>query len=132
MREQSRDKRSAPAGTRLTFAVAGKIRRIEMERERSGGSVVSSFFLGGLIGAGVALLIAPMTGKETREQIRGLAENAKGKADDYYDQIKEAVASTLENGKGLVEEKKRLITSAVQAGIDTYEKKKEEMAGKCG
>jgi gas vesicle protein len=105
-----------------------------MEREGSGGagSVVSSFFLGGLIGAGVALLIAPMTGKETREQIRGLAENAKGKADDYYDQIKEAVTTTLENGRGLVEEKKRLITNAVQAGIDTYEKKKEETAGKCG
>jgi gas vesicle protein len=103
-----------------------------MEREGSGGSVVSSFFLGGLIGAGVALLIAPMTGKETREQIRGLAENAKGKADDYYDQIKETVTTTLENGKGLIEEKKRLITNAVQAGVDAYEKKKKEMmAGRC-
>ena len=105
-----------------------------MEHEGSGGvgSVVSSFFLGGLIGAGVALLVAPMAGKETREQIRGFAGNVKEKADDYYDQIEEAVISTLENGKGLVEEKKRLITSAVQAGIDAYEKKKEEMAGKCG
>jgi gas vesicle protein len=112
---------------------AGKTRRIEMGREESGvGSVVSSFFLGGLIGAGIALLIAPSTGKETREQIRGLAGNVKEKADDYFDQIKEAVTSTLEDGKGLVEEKKRLITSAVQAGIDAYEKKKEEMAEKGG
>ena len=106
-----------------------------MEHEGSGGvgSVVSSFFLGGLIGAGIALLVAPATGRETREQIRGFAGNVKGKADDYYDQIKEAVTSTLENGKGLIEEKKRLITNAVQAGIDAYEKKKEEMmSGKCG
>lgn len=108
-----------------------------MEREGSSGvcSVVSSFFLGGLIGAGVALLVAPMAGKETREQLKGFAGSVKEKADDYYDQIKETVTSTLENGKGLVEEKKRLITNAVQAGIDAYEneKKKEEMtAGKCG
>ena len=103
-----------------------------MEHEGSGGvgSVVSSFFLGGLIGAGVALLIAPSSGKETREQIRGLAGNVKERADDYYEQIKEAVTSTLENGKGLVEEKKRLVTNAVQAGIEAYEKKKQEMAGK--
>jgi gas vesicle protein len=104
-----------------------------MEHEGSGGvgSVVSSFFLGGLIGAGIALLVAPMSGKETREQLKGFAGNVKEKADDYYDEIKGAVTSTLENGKGLVEEKKRLITSAVQAGIDAYEKKKEEAAGKC-
>jgi gas vesicle protein len=102
-----------------------------MERERSCGvgSVVSSFFLGGLIGAGIALLVAPMTGRETREQMRGFAGNVKEKADDYYEQIKETVASTLESGKGLVEEKKRLITNAVQAGIEAYEKKKQEMAG---
>ncbi len=102
-----------------------------MEREGSSGvcSVVSSFFLGGLIGAGVALLVAPMAGKETREQIRGFAGNVREKADDYYEQIKETVTSTLENGKGLIEEKKRLITNAVQAGIETYEKKKQEMGG---
>lgn len=102
-----------------------------MEHEGSGGvcSVVSSFFLGGLIGAGIALLVAPMTGSETREQIRGFAGEAKKKADDYYEEIKETVTSTLENGKGLIEEKKRLITNAVQAGIEAYEKKKQEMAG---
>jgi gas vesicle protein len=102
-----------------------------MEHEGSGGvgSVVSSFFLGGLIGAGIALLVAPMTGRETREQIRGFAGNVREKADDYYEQIKETVISSLENGKGLVEEKKRLITNAVQAGIEAYEKKKQEMSG---
>ena len=104
-----------------------------MEREESGGvcSIVSSFFLGGLIGAGVALLVAPMAGKETREQIKGFAGNVKEKADDYYEQITEAVTSTLESGMGLVDEKKRLITNAVQAGIEAYEKKKQEMQGKC-
>jgi len=34
----------------------------------------------------------------------------------------------LEDGKGLIEEKKRLISKAVQAGIETYEKEKKGTA----
>ena len=106
---------------------------MEMEHEGSGGvgSVVSSFFLGGLIGAGVALLVAPRAGTEARKQIGSLAGNVKEKADEYYEQIKEMVSSTLENGKGLLEEKKRLVAGAVQAGIEAYEKKKREMPEGC-
>jgi len=104
-----------------------------MGHEGSSGvcSVMSSFFLGGLIGAGVALLITPKTGEETREQINGFAGNVKEKADDYYEQIKQTVVSTLENGKGVIEEKKRAITNAVQAGIEAYEKKKRELGEGC-
>ena len=86
-------------------------------------SVISSFFLGGVIGAAVALLVAPQAGKETRQQIRGAAEDVKGKAEDYYEQVKETVTSALEHGKGLVAEKKKLITKAVQKGIEAYKKK---------
>src|SRR5512135_66441 len=93
-----------------------------------GGTMKKEFFWGALIGAGVALLVAPKTGRETREQIRGMAGTVKDKADDYYDQVKEAVACTLENAKGLLDEKKQLITDAVQAGIATYEQKKQERA----
>jgi gas vesicle protein len=90
------------------------------------GSILSSFFLGGIIGAGVALLAAPKTGRETREQIRGLAGAAKNKVDDYYGQITEVVASTLESGKELLDDKKQLIMKAVQAGIALYEQKQEK------
>ena len=98
-----------------------------MKSEGSGcrGCVaVSSFFLGGLIGAGVALLAAPRAGKETRQQIKGAADDVKEKAEDYYKQVKETVTSTLEQGKGLITEKKELIAKAVQDGVETYKKKK--------
>jgi hypothetical protein len=55
-----------------------------------------------------------------------MAATVKGKADDYHDQVTEAVAHTLENAKGLLDEKKQLITDAVQAGITMYEQKKQE------
>jgi gas vesicle protein len=89
-------------------------------------SAVSAFLLGGLIGGGVALLLAPTSGKETRRQITDFAEGMKEKGADYYEQIKETVTSALAEGKGLIDEKKRLITKAVQAGIETYEKEKKE------
>ena len=72
------------------------------------------------IGAAVGLLVAPKAGKETRQQIKGAAEDVKGKA---YKGVKEAVTSALEHGKGLVAEKKERITKAVQEGIEAYKKK---------
>jgi gas vesicle protein len=98
---------------------------IQMEQNGSNGvgSVVSSFFLGGLIGAGVALLVAPKAGSEMREQIRGLAGTATKRANDYYEQITQVVASTLDSGKELLDDKKQLIANAVQAGIALYEEK---------
>ena len=103
-----------------------------MENEKSCGNgylVASSFLLGGLIGAAVGLLSAPKSGKEVRRQVRDLAGNVKGKAGDYYEQIREAVTSALVEGKGLIDEKKRLITKAVQAGIEACQKEKEETQG---
>ena len=103
-----------------------------MENEKSCGNgylVASSFLLGGLIGAAVGLLSAPKSGKEVRRQFRDMAGDVKEKAGHYYEQIREAVTSALVEGKGLIDEKKRLITKAVQAGIDACQKEKEEMEG---
>lgn len=76
--------------------------------------VVASFFLGGLVGAAVAMLTAPKAGKETRQQIKGLADDVKEKASTYYGQVKEKVASTVEDGKAFVDEKRHLIADAVR------------------
>jgi gas vesicle protein len=87
--------------------------------------VFLSFILGGLVGAGVALLMAPRSGRETRDKLSGLADDVKGKATGYAEQVKEKFSSTLEDGKGYIDEKKSLISSALEAGKDAYEKKKE-------
>ena len=95
------------------------------EYGNSASSVFLSFILGGLVGAGVALLMAPRSGKETREKLVGMAEDAKGKATDYAGQVKEKISSTVEHGKEFVEGKKSLVSSAVEAGKEAYEKRKE-------
>jgi gas vesicle protein len=59
---------------------------------RSGMSVVTGLLVGGLIGAGVALLMAPRSGEETRAEIRD-------KAMEYRDRTKDVVNETVSQAK---------------------------------
>ncbi|MEW5747039.1 MAG: YtxH domain-containing protein [Nitrospirota bacterium] len=52
---------------------------------------VFSFLLGGAVGAGVALLLAPQSGKKTRRQIHHFAEDLAGQATDYAERLKKRV-----------------------------------------
>jgi gas vesicle protein len=84
---------------------------------------IFSFLCGGVLGAAVALLVAPRSGRETRQQIMGAADEVKGKAQDHYNQIKETVTSALEHGKDVITEKKEHIAKGVQEGIDAFKQK---------
>ncbi|MFA4828221.1 MAG: YtxH domain-containing protein [Thermodesulfovibrionales bacterium] len=81
------------------------------------GSVLLSFLLGGAVGAGLALLLAPQSGPETRRKIQDFAED-----------MKERVGSTVEKGKDLFEQKKSVITTAIDAGKEAYEKERERLS----
>ncbi len=98
------------------------------ESGQSAGSLILAFFIGGLVGAGVALLLAPQPGVEARKKIKELAEEAKEKATEYAEQVKSKVTSTVGKGKEILEEKKSLITTAVEAGKEAYTKEKEKLA----
>lgn len=92
----------------------------------SAGTVLLSFFIGGIIGAGVALLTAPKTGQETRKIIRDFAEDAKDKAEEYIGQVKDAASSYVDKGKDLIDREKNIISKAVEAGKDAYEKERQK------
>ena len=92
------------------------------------GSIFLSFILGGVVGAGVALLLAPQSGRETRQKIRQFTEDVKDKAVDYVDEVKEKVSSSIDKGKELYEEKKTILSSAIEAGKEAYEKEKERFS----
>ena len=92
----------------------------------SSGSVLLSFLLGGVVGAGLALLFAPQSGRETRQKIKDLADDVKEKSAEYVHQAKEKATSLVEEGKGYYDEKKSILKSAVEAGKEAYEKEKEK------
>ncbi|MDI6729889.1 MAG: YtxH domain-containing protein [Thermodesulfovibrionales bacterium] len=63
-----------------------------MKRDENTGLVVLfSFLVGGLVGAGLALVLAPQSGRKTRKQIREFAEDVKEQAVDYAERLKEKV-----------------------------------------
>jgi gas vesicle protein len=92
------------------------------------GSIFLSFLLGGIVGAAVALLLAPESGRDTRHKIKEFAGDMKDKVRDYTDNVKGKFTSTVEKGKDFYEEKKSSITKAVEAGREAYEKEKERLS----
>jgi len=54
-------------------------------------SILVALVVGGLVGAGIALLLAPQSGKRTRQQIADLAEDLKDYASDLTDKVRTKV-----------------------------------------
>ena len=94
----------------------------------SSGSVLVSFLLGGLVGAGLALLFAPKSGSDTRQMIKEFAGDVRDKAQHYVEDVKDKVSSGIDKGKGFYQEKKSMISTAFEAGKDAYSREKERMS----
>jgi gas vesicle protein len=95
-----------------------------MENKRScyGMCCVVSFFIGAMVGGGIALLTAPKSGKRTREQLKRMSEDAKEKAEDYYDEMKDKAAEATEKVQDYYQEAKRTVESSVDAAKKTFQK----------
>ena len=87
-----------------------------------------SFLVGGLIGAGIALLYAPASGEETRRRLR---EQAAHKGDELK-QGYAAVMDTVEEGVGkvkeIIEDRKSEVLAAYQTGKEAYHREKARHA----
>ncbi|OGW29160.1 MAG: hypothetical protein A2X59_02045 [Nitrospirae bacterium GWC2_42_7] len=59
--------------------------------EDNNTNILVSFLVGGIVGAGLALLFAPQSGKKTRKQLAEMADEAKEYATDYTKKLKEKV-----------------------------------------
>jgi gas vesicle protein len=97
------------------------------ENGSSVGTIILSFVAGAAVGAGVGLLLAPKTGKELRDQIADLAEDAVDRIKDYTTEAQNKIKSTIEEGKELYSEKKSIITSAIEAGKEAMDREKERI-----
>jgi gas vesicle protein len=89
----------------------------EGEYDSSSVSWFLAFVLGGLLGAAAALLFAPKAGRQTREQIKDIAQDAKEKAGGYYDQAKGRISSAMQKGAEVFQQKKEEVKSEVAEGM---------------
>jgi gas vesicle protein len=85
------------------------------ELTNKGNSILMPFLVGGVVGAGVALLLAPKPGKEVREDIKRFATSTKDR-----------VTLALDKGKELYGEGKTAVANAIEAGKTAYIQEKEK------
>ena len=96
-----------------------------VERRESAG--VGPFLIGLAFGAGVALLLAPQSGEETRRAVARRARRAQEVAQDFVEDVSGTVADKFQEVRASVEErieatleavddKKRRVSNAYHAG----------------
>ena len=60
--------------------------------ENRAGTVLVSFLIGSIVGAGLALLFAPQSGRRTRKQIADMADDVKDYTSGYAKMLKEKIS----------------------------------------
>ena len=90
-----------------------------VERERV-GSGAGSLLLGLAVGAGLALLLAPQTGEETRRSIARRARRASEAAQDFVGDVSGTVADKFQEVRASVEER-------IEATLDTVDRKRRQV-----
>ncbi|OKY75472.1 MAG: hypothetical protein BM485_06925 [Desulfobulbaceae bacterium DB1] len=122
-----------------------------MNRDDSCNSTVAlvSFLAGTVIGAGIALLVAPKTGAETRQIIKDygndlaeksgkIPEHLKGSAEHVIDRGKDMIeqgkklinrgTEMISHGKEYLDDKKQALSAAIEAGKEAMEQEKEKLS----
>jgi gas vesicle protein len=76
------------------------------DESSSPGTALLAFAGGALLGAGLALLFAPQSGRKTRRQLAGWAEEAGGYARDLADEASDNMKSAREKGADWLQQAK--------------------------
>lgn len=90
------------------------------------GSILLAFAAGAVIGAGIALLYAPQSGRETRELLARRAGDLRDATVDAYGRTIEKSGELIDKGKDFVRQKKSQISAAYEAGKDAYQEGKSK------
>jgi gas vesicle protein len=97
---------------------------------------VAGFILGGLLGTALALLFAPRSGDETRQQLTSsaeqLRERARGRADDLLDRVRTGAQDLSQRGKAALDDSLGRLREAVERGREAIEEKAREHRGRPG
>ncbi len=93
----------------------------------SAGAVFLAFLSVGLIGFGLGLLFAPLSGRETREKIRDTAYDTKDRTIETAGRAREKVEGIVEEGRGKISEVTGSVQSAVESGKEAFQHKKSEL-----
>ena len=86
------------------------------------------FLLGGALGASLALLFAPEPGRQTRERLRDVAADVRDKTIGVSDELREKAEAVLARSREVFEEKKAIVSTAVQAGKEASQRQRARLS----
>jgi gas vesicle protein len=88
-----------------------------------------AFVTGGVLGAGAALLLAPQSGRQSQEQLRGYARRAEESVHELAVKATEVVDHALDKGREFIQEKKSVLTEAIETGRTVMHRERERLSG---
>lgn len=108
-----------------------------MNNDRGFG-FLGGFLLGGIVGAAIALLLAPMSGEETRDQIRSEGVALKNRSQEFgNDRMEQAQKMVKQGQKGVsaaqarfgsaVQDEKDHLQEAIDAAKHAASQRKDEL-----
>jgi gas vesicle protein len=103
------------------------------KQENETVNMIAAFTFGGILGAGIALLLAPQSGKDTRKSLIHMGEIAQKRSKRYaselvekmdyvFNDIRDELKSRMNDGKSWTEEKMKGIEQVLQSGKTQMQK----------
>lgn len=90
----------------------------------NGASKVAYFLAGMGLGAIVALLFAPRSGKETRDYLTQKAEESRGYVTTKGREIRGQAEAAVDRARDVVAKQKEQLSAALEAGKQAYQEEK--------
>jgi gas vesicle protein len=107
-----------------------------MANNNDGAAFVAGFIIDELVGAAVALVLAPQSGEETRTQIRERGIELRSRAEDLSQQARERadaiVAEARQRAEEIVADARKRAEEAWLEGREAAMKAREEWLAKAG
>ncbi|MEJ2010113.1 MAG: YtxH domain-containing protein [Acidobacteriota bacterium] len=96
--------------------------------DNNGGSKVAFFLVGAGIGAIVALLFAPKTGKEAREFIVQRAGESRERVNEKSKEYRQRAEGYVDKARDTVTKQKEQLSAALEAGKQAYREEKTKVS----
>lgn len=90
-------------------------------------NVAAGIVIGFAVGAALALLFAPKSGAQLRDDIGGAIDDLKDKAEQMTDDLQVSASELMNRSRHALEQTRENIVRSVEAGKDAYLLKKEEL-----
>ena len=87
-----------------------------------------AFVIGGLVGGGIALLLAPQSGSASRELLRGYARRVEESIHGLTGKVAEVFDETVDKGREFVKDKQAVLSEAAEAGRAAIQREREPLS----